>query len=92
MAIVENFRGEFGLTGGTYLSGSTSASFSAAFCYYPLVDSVANVVTDNIVNGANITSSFIAGIPIYGSITSITQSSGLAIIYHSTPSITPTYS
>ena len=91
MAIVENFRSEFGLTGGTLLSGSSSATFAAAFCYYPLVNSTANIATDNIINGANINDTFIAGIPVYGSITQVTQTDGLAIVYHAIPSINPSY-
>jgi hypothetical protein len=36
---------------------------------------------NNITNGASITGSFSPGIPIYGTITQVTQSSGIAFVY-----------
>ena len=107
MAQIHPLKSEFGLGGGTYLSGSVSMSFSVpsgsinnrtivstAYCYYPIQSSVAviKMKTDGInpvTNGGFIgvgTSTgltFTAGVPIYGPILQITQSSGHAIVWNS---------
>ena len=70
----------FGLGGGIIVSGSAQIS-GEWFIYYPIQTSIANLKIPNLTNGTNFTSSFYAGIPIYGTITEITQSSGLAILY-----------
>ena len=72
-----------GLGGGTILSGSMSASFSNAFWYYPIVASTANVKFGNMTNAFNKEIGFTAGVGVKGAITQVTQSAGLAIVYHS---------
>lgn len=71
----------YGLGGGTYLSGSGVSASGDFFMYYPITDCTATVAFTNIANGtaAVVTSS--AGVPVYGSIASVTQSSGISIIY-----------
>tara|TARA_B110000971_G_C19510164_1_gene277094 strand:+ start:77 stop:349 length:273 start_codon:yes stop_codon:yes gene_type:complete len=70
----------FGLGGGIIISGSAQIS-GKFFVYYPIQTSVASLKLPNLVNGSNLSSSFFAGVPIYGAITEVTQSSGLAILY-----------
>ncbi len=81
MAVINQFSNPFGLGGGIYLSGSISASVAYSFVYYPITTTVANIKMNNITNGASITGSFSPGIPIYGTITQVTQSSGIAFVY-----------
>ncbi len=77
--LVDVSRSPFGLSGGTILSGSVSSS-ADAFWYYPVVASVATVKFSNI-SGPTASLSYTAGIGVYGAITSVTQSSGYAILY-----------
>lgn len=75
----------YGLSGGVIFSGSVSASVDG-FWYYPIIASNANVVITNMVGATgsninNITASFSAGIGVWGAINSVTQSSGIAIVY-----------
>jgi len=79
--IVENLRGEFGLSGGVYITGSVNINCSA-YAYYPLTACSASIVTSNITNGEKITGTFLAGITIYGNITAVSQSSGTSIVYN----------
>ena len=71
----------YGLSGGIYLSGSMTISGSGNyfFTYYPIANSIANITMENI--SGTITGSFTAGRPIYGKITAVTQSSGIAFAY-----------
>lgn len=73
----------YGLAGGVYLSGSVTISGSGGyfFAYYPIANSVANINMKNMISGSSVTGSFTAGIPIYGQITAVTQSSGIAFVY-----------
>lgn len=73
----------YGLGGGTYLSGSVTIECDG-FMYYPLTASSANIVmAGSIVSGSSVSSSaWTAGIPIYGPITQVTQSSGIAFVYN----------
>ncbi len=82
----------YGLNGGIYLSASLSASVVTAvsksvdgFWYYPLTASVAEIRFSNIDSGSIISGSFQAGIGVWGKITSVTQSSGQAIVYYGAP-------
>jgi hypothetical protein len=70
----------FGLGGGIIISGSAQISLKG-FVYYPIQTTSAKLVINNLQNGNNFSSSFTAGIPIYGAITEVTQSSGIAIVY-----------
>jgi hypothetical protein len=70
----------FGLGGGIVVSGSAQIA-GEWFAFYPIQTSVANLKIINLTNGENLSSSFFAGVPIYGAITEMTQSSGLAILY-----------
>ena len=78
--IVDLTKQGVGLGGGRILSGSVSASFTKAYWYYPVIGTTANVVFSDL-TGGNITSSFTAGNGVYGTITSVTQSAGIAIVY-----------
>jgi len=69
----------YGLGGGAILSGSVSASVDC-FWYYPITASVANVKFGNL-SGSTGNVSYTAGVGVYGNITQVTQSSGIAIVY-----------
>jgi hypothetical protein len=69
----------YGLGGGAILSGSVSASVDG-FWYYPITASVANVKFGNL-SGSTGNVSYTAGVGVYGVITQVTQSSGIAILY-----------
>jgi hypothetical protein len=74
-----------GLGGGTIMSGSVNASFTNAFWYLPITATVVNKITFSDLVGGNITTaSFTAGNGIYGTITSVSQSSGIAVVYNAT--------
>lgn len=83
MAYVYTDVNPYGLAGGVYLSGSVTISGSGGFffTYYPIANSVANINMKNMISGSSVTGSFTAGIPIYGQITAVTQSSGIAFCY-----------
>ena len=73
----------YGLGGGTYLSFSVTINCDG-FMYYPLTASSAKLtMAGSITSGSSVSSSaWTAGIPIYGPITAVTQSSGLAFVYN----------
>ena len=77
--LVQTDRDQFGLNGGTILSGSISIK-ADAFWYLPITNTVAGISFSNL-SGSNFTSSFTAGNGVYGAITSISQSSGIAVVY-----------
>jgi hypothetical protein len=82
-----------GLGGGTIVSGSVNASFTTAFWYYPITATVVNKITFADLVGGNITSaSFTAGVGISGTITSVSQSSGIAVVYNALPDFVPNQS
>ena len=81
----------YGLSGGTILSGSVSIS-GEAFWYYPVTTAVATIKFNNMVDAggspASMSSvSLPAGTSVYGVITSVTQSSGVAILYSGSANI-----
>ena len=82
MAIINEFTHPYGLGGGIFLSGSITSPSGYYYVYYPITSSVANIKMNNIISGSQITGSFAAGLPIYGTITSVTQSSGVAFLYN----------
>lgn len=82
MAVINEFSHPYGLGGGVFLSGSVTSPSGYYYVYYPLTSSVANIKMNNIISGSQITGSFAAGLPIYGTITSVTQSSGVAFLYN----------
>jgi len=69
----------YGLGGGAILSGSVSASVDC-FWYYPVTATVANVKVSNL-SGSLGSVTYTAGVGVYGNITQVTQSSGIAIVY-----------
>ena len=73
----------YGLGGGKLLSGAVTVDVEG-YCYYPLSGSVATLNFTNIDNGP-ISATFIPGIPVFGHITSVTQSAGLAVVYYGAP-------
>jgi hypothetical protein len=79
--IVQTDAGPFGLSGGTIIAGSATQA-ADAFCFYPLDDcSTVAVTFSNLSNGPLTLTTATAGIPVYGAITSVTMSSGTAILY-----------
>jgi hypothetical protein len=80
--IVQTDRDQFGLNGGTIVSGSIKVT-ADAFWYLPITNTVAGIGFANLsgVSGSNFTASFTAGSGVYGGITSVSQSSGIAILY-----------
>ena len=84
-------KAEFGLNGGIYLSGSISASATSSqgsyvgYVYYPISESLATIKMDSsdMLNGSTIT--YTGTTPLYGPITSVSQSTGHAFIYFGNP-------
>lgn len=83
-SIIDQLRSPYGLSGGTLISGSVTLK-TDAFWYYPVSASSATIVFGNIVNtsggAASASINFAAGQGIYGNITQVTQSAGIAILY-----------
>jgi hypothetical protein len=77
--IIDGLKDPYGLGGGAILSGSVSSSCDA-FWYYPVTTTVATVKFANL-SGSSITTTFTAGNGVYGNISEVTQSSGIAIVY-----------
>lgn len=84
MAVIQGNTSPYGLGGGIYLSGSVTIPNRGNyyFTYYPTQNSSASISFTNMISGSTITGTFLAGIPIYGQITSVTQSSGIAFLYN----------
>ena len=87
MAVINQFEHPDGLGGTVYLSGSCSAS-GYFYSYYPFrgTSIAARIVMTKMSNPAApndnfITGSFNLGVPIYGTITQVTQSSGEALLF-----------
>jgi hypothetical protein len=76
--IIDGLKDPYGLNKGRILSGSVSASCDC-FWYYCATATNANITFSNL--GGSISASFAQGQSIYGNITSVTQSSGISIIY-----------
>ena len=77
--LVQTDRDQFGLNGGTILSGSINVT-ADAFWYLPITSTVAGIAFSNL-SGSSFTTSFTAGNGVYGNITSVSQSSGIAVLY-----------
>lgn len=73
----------YGQSGGIYISGSVSSSIVNGYCFYPLMSCSINIKTSNIESGSSLNGVFT--VPIYANITSVTQSSGISLIYYGTP-------
>jgi len=78
-SVIDQIRSPYGLSGGKILSGSISASVDA-FWYYPVTTSAATITFSNLA-GVTVATTFSAGVGVYGAITAVSQSSGLAIVY-----------
>jgi hypothetical protein len=79
--LVDGLKDPYGLNGGAILSGSITKSCDA-FWYYPVTNTTATVVISNLSGSNRLANvSFTAGVGVYGSITEVTQSTGIAIIY-----------
>jgi len=83
-SVIDPTRSPFGLSGGTFLTGSQTVS-SDAFWYYAVSQSVATLRFSNLqdISGSQVSMSITlnAGASVYGNITSVTQSNGMAILY-----------
>ena len=77
--IIDQLRSPWGLSGGTILSGSVSIA-SDAFWYLPVTATSASIAFSNL-TGGSISTNFTAAAGVYGAITSVTQSSGIAVLY-----------
>jgi hypothetical protein len=77
--IVDGLKDPYGLNGGAILSGSVTIACDA-FWYYPITNAVANVKISSL-SGSLGSVSFNAGTGVWGAITSVTQSSGVAVVY-----------
>ncbi len=84
--IVDQLKSPFGLSGGKILSGSVTFSVDA-FWYSAVTATTAIINFSNLTTNAgtiatgSISASFAAGQSIYGAITSVSQSAGVAILY-----------
>lgn len=79
----------YGLGGGTIISssiGTNTIITGEAFWYYPVTATTAIINIGLPINGSSaatgsISASFTAGVGVYGNITSVSQSSGISILY-----------
>ena len=83
--IVDGLKDAYGLNGGAILSGSVQTK-TDAFWYYPVTNTVATIKFSNM-SGSAATTVFsnipmTAGNGVYGAITEVTQSSGVAMLYY----------
>lgn len=79
--IIDGLKDPYGLKGGTILSGSVSSSCDA-FWYYAVSQGCTAIIKfSNLAGGGSVSASFAQGQSIYGNITSVTQSTGVAIVY-----------
>lgn len=78
--IVDGLKDPYGLNKGAILSGSVTVATDVFWYYVVTTGTIANIKFSNL-SGSSISASFTAGQSIYGNITSVTQSAGLAIIY-----------
>ena len=81
---------------GLIISGSTNISLSAnsPVRYYPVTNTVAIVKFSDLsnpsVNNPIIATTFVAGQEVIGTITEVTQSSGVAVVYYTSPQFVDT--
>ena len=79
--LIDGLKDPYGLNGGAILSGSVTKSCDA-FWYYPVTNTIATVIIANLSGSSTLANvSFTAGNGVYGNITQVTQSSGIAIVY-----------
>lgn len=77
---VDPFKDAYGLNGGTVISGSQTVAVDG-YVFYPISETIAELNFPELTNG-NFSGTFAAGIPIFGHITEVTQSSGISIVYN----------
>ena len=71
-----------GLGGGQIISGSRQVSFNGnVYRYRPITTTVADIKFSDI-SGSFGSNTIAAGVDVYGGITQVTQSSGVAMIYY----------
>ena len=78
--IVDGLKDPYGLNNGAILSGSVNKTVDA-FWFYSVTSGTNAIIKFSNLSGSQISASFAQGQSIYGNITSITQSSGLSIVY-----------
>lgn len=77
--IVDGLKDPYGLSNGKILNGSINTTCDC-FWYYAVTGTTAIIKFSNL-SGSQISASFAQGQSIYGNITAVSQSAGLAIIY-----------
>ena len=77
--VIDQLRSPWGLSGGTILSGSVNIN-SDAFWYLPITATSASITFSNL-TGGRINANFTASAGVYGAITTVSQSSGIAVLY-----------
>jgi hypothetical protein len=78
--IVDGLKDPYGLNGGAILSGSVTKACDA-FWFYSVTSGTTAIIKFSNLSGSSISASFAQGQSIYGNITSVTQSTGVSIIY-----------
>jgi len=78
--VVDPYKDAYGLNGGTVISGSQTVTVDG-YVFYPLIETIAEVNFPELTSGS-FSATFTAGIPVFGHITEVTQSSGLSIVYN----------
>jgi hypothetical protein len=78
--IIDGLKDPYGLNGGAILSGSVNKA-TDAFWFYSVTNGTTAIIKFSNLSGSQISASFGAGQSIYGNITSVTQSTGLSIVY-----------
>jgi hypothetical protein len=72
-------RDPYGLNGGAIISGSVNTK-ADAFWYLPVTNTTAKISFSSLTGGP-ISASFTAGNGVFGAITEVSQSSGIAVLY-----------
>jgi len=78
--IIDITKDPYGLRGGRILSGSVAVSCDA-FWYYPITATTVTSMSIALAGSPLTSVNFTPGVGIYGNITMVSQSSGIAIVY-----------
>ena len=78
--IVDGLKDPYGLNGGRILSGSVNV-LADAFWYLPITATSVTSMSIGLAGTPLTSVNFTAGVGIYGNITMVSQSSGIAVLY-----------